>query len=237
MINADNFPILYQCPAKNPDVLQLYSFPTPNGVKISIMLEEIGLPYEAHLVHIGKDETWADDYLSLNPNGKIPAILDPNGYDGQPFVLFESGAILIYLAEKMGKLLPTDPAKRMECIQWVFYQMAGLGPILGQVGFFYKYAGKEIQDKRPLERYATETTRVLGVLNDHLADKKWMMGDDDSDYSIADIVYIGWIRNITAGYDAAELLHYDRFTHLQRWLADCLARPAVQKGLTIPEVV
>lgn len=237
MLTPEIYPILQQCPAKNPDVLQLYSFPTPNGVKISIMLEEIGLPYEAHLVHIGKDETWTDEYLSLNPNGKIPAILDPNGYDGKPFVLFESGAILLYLAEKTGKLLPTDPAKRMECIQWVFYQMAGLGPILGQVGFFYKYAGKAIEDKRPLERYATETTRVLGVLNDHLADKKWMMGNDDTDYSIADIVYIGWISNITAGYDAAELLYYDRFTHLQRWLADCLARPAVKKGLTIPEVV
>lgn len=234
MITPDNFPILKQCPAKQPDILQLYSFPTPNGVKISIMLEEIGLAYEPHLVHIGQDETWTPEFLSLNPNGKIPAILDPHGYDDKPVVLFESGAILVYLAEKTGKLLPTDPAKRMQCLQWVFYQMAGLGPILGQVGYFYKYAGKAIEDKRPLERYATETRRVLGVLNNHLADKTWMLGNDVADYSIADIVYIGWIYNITAGYDAADLLHYDEFTHLKRWLDDCLARPAVQRGLHIP---
>lgn len=172
------FPIAKRWPAKHPERLQLYSLPTPNGVKVSIMLEEIGLPYEAHLIDIGKNETWTPEFLSLNPNGKIPAILDPAGPDGKPFALFESGAILLYLAEKCGKLLPKDPAQRYETIQWVFFQMASVGPMFGQLGFFHKFAGREYEDKRPFERYQKESKRLLGVLEERLQGRDWIMGSE-----------------------------------------------------------
>lgn len=149
MTDLSAYPITSRWPAKDDNVLQLYSTPTPNGVKVSIMLEETGLAYEPHFINIGADETWGEEYLSLNPNGKIPAILDPNGPGGKPLALFESGAILIYLAEKTGKLLPADPAKRYETIQWVMFQMGGIGPMFGQLGFFHKFAGKDYEDKRP----------------------------------------------------------------------------------------
>ena len=168
MSDLSSFPVTARWPAKHPDRLQLYSFPTPNGVKVSIALEEIGLPYEAHMINILKNETWTADFLSINPNGKIPAILDPNGPGGKPLALFESGAILLYLAEKTGKLIPEDPALRYETIQWVFFQMGGIGPMFGQLGFFYKFAGKDIADKRPLERYRDESRRLLGVLDTRL---------------------------------------------------------------------
>lgn len=231
MADLSAFPIAARWPAGHPERLQLYSAPTPNGVKVSIMLEEIGLPYEAHYIDIGKDESWTPEFLSLNPNGKIPAIIDPDGPDGKPFGLFESGAILLYLAEKTGKLLPADAAKRYETIQWVFFQMAAIGPIFGQLGFFHKFAGREIADKRPLERYRAESRRLVGVLETRLTGRPWIMGDD---YTIADVATLGWVRNLIGFYGARELVGFDDFPGVAKWLERGLARPAVQRGLAIP---
>lgn len=225
------FPIAKRWPAKHPERLQLYSLPTPNGVKVSIMLEEIGLPYEAHLIDIGKNETWTPEFLSLNPNGKIPAILDPAGLDGKPFALFESGAILLYLAEKCGKLLPKDPAQRYETIQWVFFQMASVGPMFGQLGFFHKFAGREYEDKRPFERYQKESKRLLGVLEERLQGRDWIMG---SEYTIADISLLGWVRNLIGFYGARDVVEFNNFPLVGQWLERGLARPAVQRGINIP---
>jgi GSH-dependent disulfide-bond oxidoreductase len=232
MADLSAFPITKRWPASHPDRLQLYSLPTPNGVKVSIMLEEIGLPYEPHLIDIGKNETWTEEFLSLNPNGKIPAIIDPNGPDGKPLGLFESGAILLYLAEKSGQLLPQDTARRYETIQWVFFQMAAVGPMFGQLGFFHKFAGREIEDKRPLERYRAESKRLLGVLEKRLEGRQWIMGDE---YTIADISLLGWVRNLIGFYGAGELVEYDTFKNVPVWLERGLARPAVQRGLEIPK--
>ncbi len=232
MPDLSAFPVAARWPAKHPDLLQLYSFPTPNGVKASIMLEEIGLPYEPHMVDITKNETWGPEFLSLNINGKIPAILDPNGPGGKPMELFESGAILFYLAEKTGKLLPADRAKRYEALQWVFFQMAGVGPMFGQVGYFFKFAGKDIADKRPLERYAAESKRLLGVLETRLTGREWMMGDQ---FTIADVALIGWVRAVPGFYGAGEITGYDKLKAVPAWLERCLARPAVQRGLDIPK--
>jgi len=231
MSDLSAFPITTRWPAKHPDRLQLYSLPTPNGVKVSIMLEEIGLPYEPHTINIGANETWIPEYLALNPNGKIPAIIDPDGPGGKPLGLWESGAILIYLAEKTGKLLSTDPVARIETIQWVFFQMAAVGPMFGQVGFFHKFAGKDYEDKRPRDRYVAESKRLLGVLEGRLADRQFIMGDD---YTIADIALLGWVRNINGFYEAGELVDYASLKHVPAWLDRCLARPAVQRGLEIP---
>ena len=230
MADLSDFPITRRWPAKHPDQLQLYSLNTPNGVKASIMLEEIGLPYEAHLVDIGRNETWTTEYLSLNPNGKIPAILDPDGPGGKPLALFESGAILVYLAEKTGKLLSADPATRYETIQWVMFQMAAIGPMFGQVGFFHKFAGKAFEDKRPLERYVAESKRLLGVLETRLESRDWIMDD----YSIADVATLGWVRNLIGFYEARDLVDFDDLTNVPAWLERGLARPAVQRGLDIP---
>ena len=188
------FPIIKRWPAQHPDRLQLYSLNTPNGVKASIMLEETGLPYEPHLVDIMKNESHTPEFLSLNPNGKIPAIIDPNGPGGTPLGIFESGAILLYLADKTGKFIPADPVRRWETIQWVCFQMSAIGPMFGQVGYFNKFAGKEIADKRPLDRYVAESKRLLGVLGARLMGRTWIMGDD---YSIADIATIGWVHRCT----------------------------------------
>ncbi|HEY0647910.1 glutathione S-transferase N-terminal domain-containing protein [Phenylobacterium sp.] len=231
MSDLSAFPITARWPAQHPERLQLYSLPTPNGVKVSIMLEEIGLPYEPHLIDIGANETWTPEYLALNPNGKIPAIIDPDGPNGAPIGLFESGAILLYLAEKTGKLLPADPAGRYETIQWVFFQMASIGPMFGQVGYFHKFAGREIPDKRPLERYRDESRRLLGVLETRLAGRSWIMGED---YTIADVSMLGWVRNLIGFYEARELVDFDKLVHVPAWLERGLARPAVQRGLTIP---
>ena len=230
MADLSAFAITRQYPATRPDVLQLYSFPTPNGVKVSIMLEETGLDYEPHLVDISKNETWTPDYLTLNPNGKIPAILDPNGPGGAPLALFESGAILIYLADKSRKYLSNDPAIRYQTIQWVMFQMAAIGPMFGQVGFFHKFAGKDYEDKRPRDRYVAESKRLLGVLEDRLEGRDWLMDD----YSIADIASIGWVRNLVTFYGAADLVDYDQFARVQAWVARAMERPAVQRGLNIP---
>jgi GSH-dependent disulfide-bond oxidoreductase len=232
MADLSAFPIAARWPAKYPDRLQLYSLPTPNGVKVSIALEEIGMPYEPHAIDIGKNETWTPEFLSLNPNGKIPVIIDPEGPDGKPFGLFESGAILVYLAEKTGALLPPDLGKRYEVLQWVFFQMAAVGPMFGQVGYFYKFAGREIEDKRPLERYRAESQRLLGVLETRLAGRRWIMGDD---YTIADISLLGWVRNLIGFYGAREIVAYDTLKHVPAWLDRALARPAVQRGLEIPK--
>lgn len=231
MFDSTAFPITTLWPAKHPDRLQLYSLPTPNGVKVSIMLEEIGLPYEAHLIDIGKNETWTPEFLALNPNGKIPAILDPNGPGGKPLALFESGAILVYLAEKSGKFLPTDPVARIETLQWLFFQMAAVGPMFGQLGFFHKFAGREIEDKRPLERYRKESVRLLNVLESRLDGRQWIMGDE---YTIADISLLGWVRNMIGFYEARELVEYDKLKNVPVWLERGLSREAVQRGLNIP---
>lgn len=231
MPDLSAFPISARWPAAHPDRLQLYSMPTPNGVKVSIALEEIGLPYEAHLVDIMKNESWTPQFLALNPNGKIPAIVDPHGPGGKPIGLFESGAILLYLAEKTGKLLPADAARRYETIQWVFFQMASVGPMFGQVGYFHKFAGKDIADKRPLERYRDESKRLLCVLETRLDGRSWIMDDD---YTIADISLVGWVRNLVGFYGAGELVEFDRLKRVPAWLERCLARPAVQRGLEIP---
>jgi len=231
MSDLSAFPIARRWPAQHPDRIQLYSLPTPNGVKASIMLEELGLPYEVHLVDIMKNESWTPEFLALNPNGKIPAIVDPNGPGGKPLGLWESGAILMYLADKTGKLMPTDPARRWETIQWVFFQMASIGPMFGQVGYFHKFAGKAIEDKRPLERYRDESKRLLGVLETRLDGRQWIMDDD---YTIADISMVGWVRNLIGFYEAGPLVEYDKLKHVPAWLERCLARPAVQRGLNIP---
>jgi GSH-dependent disulfide-bond oxidoreductase len=232
MADLSAFPIATRWPARHPDRIQLYSTPTPNGVKVSIMLEETELPYEPHFINIGQNETWTPEFLSLNPNGKIPSIIDPNGPGGKPLPLFESGAILLYLAEKTGKLLPSDPARRYETIQWVFFQMAAVGPMFGQLGFFHKFAGREIEDKRPLERYRNESKRLLGVLETRLEGRDWIMGED---YTIADISLLGWVRNLVGFYGAGELVDFDSLKHVPVWLERGRARPAVQRGLDSPK--
>jgi GST-like protein len=232
MSDLSVFPVAARWPAKHPDRLQLYSLATPNGVKVSIMLEEIGLAYEAHRIDIGANDQLTPEFLSLNPNGKIPAIIDPDGPNGTPLALFESGAILLYLAEKTGRLLPTDVARRYETIQWLFFQMAFVGPMFGQVGYFYKFAGREIEDKRPLERYRDEAKRILGVLETRLAGRQWIMDDA---YTIADIATLGWVRNLIGYYGARQLVAFDELKHVPAWLERGLARPAVQRGLEIPK--
>jgi GST-like protein len=226
------FPITTRWPANHPDQIQLYSLPTPNGVKVSIALEELGLPYEAHAIDFGKNEQSSAPFLSLNPNGKIPALIDPNGPGGRPIGLFESGAILLYLAEKTGQLLPSDPARRYETIAWLFFQMASVGPMFGQLGYFHKFAGREIADRRPLERYRDETKRLLKVLEVRLEDRKWIMGND---YTIADISLMGWVRNLIGFYEARDLVEFDSLHAVPAWLERGLARPAVERGLHIPK--
>ncbi|WP_339526557.1 glutathione S-transferase N-terminal domain-containing protein [Pseudomonas sp. EA_35y_Pfl2_R111] len=225
------YPITQKWPAQHPERLQLYSLPTPNGVKASIMLEEIGLAYEPHLVSFDSNDQLSEEFLSLNPNNKIPAILDPNGPGGKPLALFESGAILIYLAEKTGQLLAQDPATRYETLQWLMWQMGGIGPMFGQLGFFHKFAGKDYPDKRPLDRYVAESQRLLGVLDQRLQGRSWIMGED---YSIADIAVLPWVRNLVGFYEASELVEFERFSNVQRVLQAFVARPAVIKGLATP---
>ncbi|MBN9148442.1 MULTISPECIES: glutathione S-transferase N-terminal domain-containing protein [unclassified Nitrobacter] len=231
MAHLSAYPVTRRWPARDPRRLQLYSVPTPNGVKVSIMLEETGLPYEPHLIDFDKDEQKSAEFLWLNPNGKIPAILDPDGPGGKPLALFESGAILQYLAEKTGQFMTTDPARRWHAIQWLHFQMGGVGPMFGQVGFFHKFAGKDFDDKRPRDRYAAESKRLLGVMDAHLSTHRWFAGDE---YTIADISMLGWVRNLIGFYGARELVAFDRFRHVAAWLERGLARPAVQRGLTIP---
>ena len=231
MPHTSSHPITRRWPAQFPDWLQLYSLPTPNGIKVSVMLEEVGIPYEAHRVDISAQDQFSPEFLALNPNNKIPAILDPHGPGGQPLALFESGAILIYLAEKSGQLLPLDAMQRYETLQWLMWQMGGAGPMFGQVGFFYRYGGKDYEDKRPLQRYAAEAQRLLGVLDQRLQAREWILGDT---YSIADIAVLPWVRCLHENYQAQELLELARFTQVQRVLQQWLQRPAVQRGLNMP---
>ncbi|KQV78860.1 glutathione S-transferase N-terminal domain-containing protein [Rhizobacter sp. Root1221] len=231
MTDLSRFEITRKWPARHADRIQLYSLPTPNGVKVSILLEETGLPYEPHLVRFDTNDQLSPEFLSLNPNNKIPAILDPNGPGGQPLPLFESGAILIYLAEKSGQFLPADPARRYETIQWVMFQMGGVGPMFGQLGFFHKFAGKDFEDKRPRDRYVAESKRLLGVLDQRLANRAWLMGDE---YTIADIATFPWVNNLVGFYEAGGLVGYNEFVNVDRVLKAFLARPAVARGLNIP---
>ena len=232
MSNLSSFPITGKWPPQHPDRIQLYSLPTPNGVKVSIMLEETGLPYEPHLVRFDAQDQMSPEFLSLSPNNKIPAILDPNGPDGKPLGLFESGAILVYLADKSQKLLPGGGAGRYQTIQWLMFQMGGVGPMFGQFGFFQKFAGKDYEDKRPRDRYRDEPKRLLGVLNDRLSGRAWIMGDD---YSIADIAIFPWVRALSVFYEAGEVLGIDDYPEVTRTLSAFLARPAVIAGLDIPK--
>ncbi len=231
MSDLSVFPITKKWPAQHPDRVQLYSLPTPNGVKASIMLEETGLAYEPHLVSFDTNDQLTPEFTSLNPNNKIPAIIDPNGPDGKALPLFESGAILIYLAEKTGRFLPADAGRRYETIQWLMFQMGGIGPMFGQVGFFNKFAGKDYEDKRPRDRYVAETRRLLKVLNERLEGRDWIMGDE---YTIADIATFPWVRNLTGFYEAGDLVGISDYPNVTRTLDAFLARPAVAKGLTIP---
>jgi GST-like protein len=231
MNDLSAFPITRKWPAQNPERIQLYSLPTPNGVKVSVMFEETGLPYEPHLVRFDTNDQMSPEFLSLNPNNKIPAILDPVGPDDKPLALFESGAILIYLADKAGQFIPDDPAGRYETIQWLMFQMGGIGPMFGQIGFFNKFAGKDYEDKRPRDRYVAESRRLLNVLNGRLAERSWIMGDA---YTIADMATFPWVRNLIGFYEAGELVGITDFPHVTRAFQAFLARPAVVKAINIP---
>ncbi len=231
MTALDSFPITKKWPARHPDRLQLYSLPTPNGVKVSIALEETGLPYEPHLVRFDTNDQLSPEFLSLNPNNKIPAIIDPQGPEGTPLALWESGAILVYLASKSGQLLPRDTGARYETLQWLMFQMGGIGPMFGQLGFFHKFAGKDFEDKRPRDRYVNESKRLLAVLDQHLKGKRWIMGEQ---YTIADIATFPWVRNLVGFYGAGEIVGFQDFPEVQRVLETFVARPAVQRGLNIP---
>ena len=231
MSDLSGFPVTKQWPPRHPERLQLYSLPTPNGVKVSIMLEEIGLPYEPQLVDFDTNDQASPEFRSLNPYGKIPAIIDPAGPGGEPLPLFESGAILVYLAEQSGQFLPRAPAARYETLQWLMFQVGAVGPMFGQVGFFHKFAGRDYEDKRPRDRYVAEAQRVLRVLEARLAARNWLLGDA---YTIADMAVFPWVRNLVGYYGAGELVGIGDFPHVNRVLATFIARPAVARGLTIP---
>ena len=226
-----DFPITRKWAPRDPRRLQLYSVATPNGVKVSILLEETGIPYEAHYVSFDAHEQHSAEFRSLNPNGKIPAVLDPDGPGGAPLGLFESGAILIYLAEKSGQLLPREPAARYHTLQWLMFQMGNVGPMFGQVGFFHKFSGRDFADKRPRDRYVAESRRLLAVLEQQLTGREWLLG---ATYTLADIAVFPWVRNLVGYYQAGELVGIDDFPQVQRALQQFLARPAVTRGLAIP---
>ncbi len=230
LTTVTDFPINQRWPASNPDILQLYSFPTPNGVKVSIALEEMGLEYESHLVTLADSDVKSPEFLSLNPNNKIPAIIDPNGPEGRPIALFESGAILLYLAEKTGQLLGNGPAEKAKVIQWLMFQMGGVGPMLGQLGFFFAFAGKDIEDPRPRERYINEAKRLLNVINQQLEGQDWIAGD----FSIADIAIAPWLQTIDGFYKAGEVTEFHSFKNVVAYVERFSQRPAVQKGRNIP---
>jgi GST-like protein len=232
MTQLESFPINQKWPARHPERLQLYSLPTPNGVKVSIMLEETGLPYEPHRVDFGAGDQHSPAFLSLNPNNKIPAIIDPNGPDGAPLQLFESGAILVYLAAKSGRFMPASTAGKYETLQCLMFQMGGIGPMFGQLGFFHKFDGRHFEDKRPRDRYVAESKRLLAVLDKQLATREWLVGEE---YTIADIATFPWVRNLVGFYNAGELVDFGSYRHVQRALEAFLARPAVKRGLEIPK--
>lgn len=231
MADLSQFPITKRWPARHPDRIQLYSLPTPNGIKVSAALEEMGLPYEAHLVNFATDDQMTPEFISLSPNNKIPAIVDPNGPDGEPIAVFESGAILLYLAEKTGKLMPTDARSKWEVTQWLMFQMGGVGPMFGQLGFFHKFAGAKFEDKRPLNRYVDEATRLFEVMEARLENREYFVGDE---YTIADLALWPWVRSIDGFYEASELVGTNDFPNVREWCQRCEARPASQIGIKTP---
>jgi GST-like protein len=231
MADLSAFPITRRWPAANPDVIQLYSRSTPNGVKVAVMLEETGLPYEPHLIRFADDDQLTPEFLSLNPNNKIPAIIDPDGPDGAPIGMFESGAILIYLAEKTGQFMPAGGAARIEVLQWLMWQIGGVGPMFGQMGWFVAFAGAAVTDPKPRQRYVEETIRLLEVLDHRLSGRDYI---SDWGYSIADMATFPWVRAVLTTYQARELVDWDDLDHVPAWLDRCLNRPAVQSGLHLP---
>ena len=229
MADLSAFPITRRWAPRDPSVLQLYSYPTPNGVKVSIALEETGLAYEPHRVTLSEADVKSEAFTSLNPNGKIPAIVDPDGPGGAPIGLFESGAILLYLGQKTGRLMGSDAAEAARVTQWVMWQMGGLGPMLGQLGYFVKFAGAEIDDPRPRERYVAEAKRLLGAFAGALGRRDWIAGD----YSMADIAIAPWL-NALSFYGARDVVEWDDHPVLQTYLDRFTAREAVQRGMAIP---
>ncbi len=210
--------------------IQLYSLNTPNGQKVSVALEEMGLSYEAHTVDITKGEQFEESFVTLNPNSKIPVLVDPYGPDGNPLSIMESGAILLYLAEKTGKFLPRDPRLRCQTLQWLFFQMAGVGPMFGQFGHFYRYAKEKCDHPYPINRYTIETRRLLAVLDKQLESKTYIAG---SEYTIADMAIFPWVDCLRVYYKAEDHLNLKEFKNVSRWLESCLARPAVKIGMQV----
>ncbi len=231
MADLSEFSITKRWPAEHPDRIQLYSLPTPNGIKVSAALEEMGLPYEAHLVNFATDDQMTPEFISLSPNNKIPAILDPDGPDGKPIAVFESGAILLYLAEKSGKLMPSTAREKWEVTQWLMFQMGGVGPMLGQLGFFHKFAGAAFEDKRPRDRYVDEATRLFEVMEARLEGREYFVGDE---YTIADLALWPWVRTVDGFYAAGDLVGTDDFPRVREWYKRCEARPASQIGISTP---
>ena len=213
-------------PAQDPDVIQLYSLATPNGQKVSIALEETGLAYEPHLINIMKDDQFDPDYLKLSPNGKIPAILDPHGPEDEPTMMMESVAILIYLADKSGQLLPQNYRSRMEHLQWLFFQSAHIGPMFGQFGHFHLFARDKTSDDYARERYGAETRRLLKVLDDRLADRDYIMDN----YSMVDIAIAPWVACLGDFYKAGKELELESYRQVNDWLDRVTTRPAYKKG-------
>ena len=231
MSKLSGFPITHRWPPAHPDVVQLYTLGTPNGLKASIALEEMGLDYEAHRISIsGPEDQFTPEFLSLNPNNKIPAMIDPNGPDGEPLGLFESGAILLYLGDKTGKFLPIAGAARYHTIQWLMWQMGGVGPMFGQLGYFHRYKGREIEDPRPRERFYAEARRLLGVLDRQLEGRDWITGA----FSIADIATAPWVRALEVHYHALEETGRNGFKNVMAWYDRFFARPGGQRGLLVP---
>lgn len=229
MTDLSTLPIARRWRIEDPGKLQLFSFPTPNGQKASIMLEEIGLPYEAHRVTLKDADVRSPEFLSLNPNSKIPAILDPEGPGGRPLRLWESGAILLYLAEKAGTLLGRSEADRWRVVQWVMWQMGGVGPMFGQFNWAVRYAGREIEDPRVRERFAGEARRLLRVLEGALEGKEWVAGD----YSVADIALGPWVSGM-ADPAVAGLVGWEELPNVRGFVERFQARPAVRRGRNIP---
>jgi GSH-dependent disulfide-bond oxidoreductase len=229
---SELLPIEARWPIQDRSKIQLFSLNTPNGVKVSVGLEELGLPYEAHLVHIGKNDQFTPEFISVSPNSKIPAIVDVNGPGGKPLALMESGAILIYLAEKAGRLIPTDAAQRFKCLQWLFFQVGHIGPMFGQFGHFYKYARDKCDHPYPLERYTNEAKRLLGVLDKQLADREYLVDE----FTIADIATFPWVNALGMSYGAGDVLKVSDYPHVDAWLARCMARPSYERGKDVASV-
>ena len=229
-MTVNSFPITKRWPAKHPEIIQLYSAITPNALKVALMLGETGLPYEAHYVSLGDGDQKTEAFLSLNPNGKIPAIIDPHGPDGQPLALWESGAILMYLSQKTGQFMPSDARKQAKAVQWLMWQMGSVGPMFGQFGFFFKTGGAHIEDKRPLQRYQNETSRLLRLLDQHLDDRANMLGDD---YSIVDMATWPWMVTLIGFYEAGEAIQFHQYENINRWLESCKVRQASIKASTL----